>query len=81
MLDPLKAMRRRIESLLSQPRTREELEVVFRQVWDERQLAEDYEILGFTDDRMDVRRKSDGIVGSLSYQDSPRFFFSFIETL
>ncbi|MGA2033218.1 MAG: hypothetical protein ABSG68_13250 [Thermoguttaceae bacterium] len=75
MIDPLKEMHRRIERLLSQPRTREELKAVFRQVWDERQLAEDFEVLGFIDEAMEVRRKSDGLVGSLSYQDSPRFYF------
>ena len=81
MIEPLEAMHRRIVDLLSQPRSREELESVFRQVWDEQQVAEDFEVLGFTDERMDVRRKLDGAIGSLGYQDKPRFYFSFIGTL
>jgi hypothetical protein len=81
MVDPLAAMCQRIVDLLSQPRTREELEAVFRQVWDERQVLQDYEVLGFTGERMDVCRKSDGALGSLGYQDSPRFYFCFIGTL
>jgi hypothetical protein len=81
MVDPFKSLYQRIIKLHSQPRTREELEAVYRQVWDEQQLAEDYELLGFTDERVDVRRKSDGALGSLSYQDKPRFYFSFIADL
>jgi hypothetical protein len=81
MIDPLKAMYRRIVDLLSQPRSREELEAVFRQVWDEQQLAEDYEVLGCTGEVVHVRRKSDGSLGSLSYQGEPRFYFCFIADL
>ena len=67
--------------LLSEPRSRAELEAVFRQVWDEKQFAEDFEFLGFIDEAVEVRRKADGQLGSLSYQDKPRFYFSFIENL
>ena len=81
MNDALEVMYRRIVDLLSQPRSRAELEAVFREVWDEHQLAEDYEVLGFIDEAIEVRRKADGQLGSLSYQDKPRFYFSFIETL
>jgi hypothetical protein len=79
--DSLQAMYRRIVELRSQPRSRAELQAVFRQVWDEQELAGDFEILGFVDEAVEVLRKADGQLGSLSYQDKPRFYFSFIETL
>ena len=79
--DPLQAMYRRIVELRSQPRSRAELEAVFRQVWDEQELAGDFEILGFVDEAVEVLRKADGQLGSLSYQDKPRFYFCFIERL
>jgi hypothetical protein len=81
MTDPLETMYQRIVDLLSRPRSREELEAVFRQVWDEQQVLQDYEVLGITGDVVDVRRKADGSLGSVSYQDKPRFYFCFIADL
>jgi hypothetical protein len=81
MIDPFRELHRWIITLLSEPRSREELASVFGQVWNEQQLAEDFEVLGFNDEAVDVRRKADGLVGSLDYQDKPRYYFCFIETL
>ena len=65
----------------SQPRSREELESVYTKVWDEQQLRQDYDVLGFVDETVEVRRKADGAHGSLSFQDRPRFYFGWIDIL
>jgi hypothetical protein len=46
-------------------------------VWDTRELAQDFEVLGFAAPYVVVRRKSDGVLGSLEFQHEPRFFFRF----
>ena len=45
--------------------------------WDTRRLQEDYEVLGFQAPYVVVRRKSDGVKGSLEFKDSPRVYFNF----
>lgn len=56
---------------------REELESQFGQVWDTDELTKDFEVLGFAAPFVVVRRKSDGIRGSLLFQHSPRLYHSF----
>ncbi len=65
----------------AQPRSRRELEGVYGQVWDEQELLRDFEVLGFVDETVEVRRKADGAHGSLTFQDSPRFYFGWIDVL
>lgn len=80
-IDPLEVIRHQLILLHSQPRNREELEAVYPQVWNEEQLAEDFEVLGFRGDVVDVRKKADGQPGQLSFQDTPWFYFGFIPRL
>jgi hypothetical protein len=61
----------------SQPASREALEAQHGQVWDTRQLGEDFTVEGFLAPYVIVRCKSDGQQGSLMFQNSPRFYFSF----
>ena len=42
-----------------------------------RQLGQDFTVEGFLAPYVIVRRKSDGQRGSLMFQNSPRFYFSF----
>ena len=61
------------------PRTRAELEAVFGRVWDTRQLAAEFTITSIiTPDALVVRRKVDGAVGTMTFQNQPRFYFQFV---
>ena len=48
-------------------------------VWDTQELGKDFEVTGFMAPFVVVRRKSDGVKGSLMFQHSPRFYFDFTE--
>jgi hypothetical protein len=66
-----------IAQINATPGSREYLEHKHGQVWDTSQLSEDFQVLGFMAPVVVVRRKSDGVKGSLYFQHSPRFFFGF----
>jgi len=59
------------------PGSREALELQHGQVWDTQELAKDFEVLGFMAPFVAVKRKSNGVKGSLMFQHLPRFYFSF----
>jgi len=61
----------------AEPGSREYLEAQHGQVWDTLQLSEDFQVLGFMAPIVIVRRRSDSQKGSLYFQHSPRFYFSF----
>jgi len=46
-------------------------------VWDTGELQDDFEVLGFMAPFVVARRRSDGVRGSLMFQNSPRFYHSF----
>jgi hypothetical protein len=48
-------------------------------VWDLRELAAGFVVVGFMAPYVVVRRKSDGTVGSLEFQHLPRFYFKWKE--
>jgi hypothetical protein len=56
---------------------RAELEAQHGQVWDTSQLQDDFQVLGFAAPFVIVKRKSDGVKGSLMFQHNPRFYYSF----
>ena len=77
MNDPTEAARReRLAKINAEPGSREALEGQHGQVWDTQQLAQDFEVIGFMAPLVVVRRRSDGVKGSLEFQHSPRFFFN-----
>ncbi len=79
MTDETESLRRqRLAEINAEPGSREALEAKYGQVWDTRQLAHDYIVLGFQAPYIVVRRKSDGVVGSLEFQHLPRFYFNFV---
>ncbi len=47
-------------------------------VWDMRQLAKDFVLTSIIGEYVIVRRGSDGVVGRLTYQNSPRYFYWFV---
>jgi len=78
MNDDTENIRRlQLEEINTQPGSREALEVEHGQVWDTKQLSEDFIVEGFLAPYCTVRRKSDGQKGSLLFQASPRFYFNF----
>jgi len=78
MRDSFEAARRaRLAEISAKPRGQRELEAAYGQVWDTQELTRDYEILGFLAPFVAVWRKADGVLGSLEFQASPRFYFAF----
>ena len=78
MSDPTEAARReRLAEINAEPGSREALEAEHGQVWDTEQLRQDFEVIGFLAPLVVVRRKADGVKGSLEFQHVPRLYFNF----
>lgn len=78
MADETESTRRQmVGDINSNPADRQTLEEEYGKVWGTAELSEDFEVLGFLAPYVVVRRKSDGMKGSLLFQDSPRLYFSF----
>ena len=78
MSDPTESIRKELlAEINAEPGSREALEAEHGQVWDTRQLGDDFDVLGFMAPVVVVRRKCDGQKGSLYFQHSPRFYFDF----
>lgn len=78
MIDPLERTRRtRLTEINTTPQIREELEAAYGQVWDNDDLTRDFQVSGFLAPFVVVHRKADGVLGSLEFQHSPRFYFNF----
>lgn len=69
--------RQRVAEINADPGSRAALEAEHGQVWDTSELTGDFDVTGFMAPLVVVRRKSDGVKGSLEFQHSPRFYFSF----
>ncbi len=77
MSDEMDHLRRvRLSEINGQPGGRDALEAAHGRVWDTRQLAEEFEVIGFLAPLVVVRRKADGAKGSLEFQHNPRFYFN-----
>jgi hypothetical protein len=78
MSDETEAIRRQqLVEINARPGSREALEAQHGQVWDTRQLGQDFNVEGFMAPYVIVRRKADGQRGSLMFQHDPRYYFSF----
>ena len=78
MSDPTETIRReRLVEINTEPGGREALEAKYGSVYSTDQLSEHFEVLGFMAPVVVVRRKSDGLKGSLEFQHNPRFYFGF----
>jgi hypothetical protein len=71
--------RQLVNEINSEPGSREFLQAQHGQVWNTDELARDFEVEGFMSPFVVVRRKSDGVKGSLMFQHHPRFYFNFQE--
>lgn len=56
---------------------RQRLEALYGKVWDTQQLQDEFEVLGFCAPFVMVRRKADGLKGTLEFQHHPRFYYDF----
>ena len=71
------ARRERLVAINAAAAGRGALEARHGQVWDTQELTRDYEVLGFSAPYVVVRRRADGVRGSLEFQHAPRFYFNF----
>ena len=71
------ARRQRATELNRNPGSGSQLEARHGQVWTPEDLAGDFEVIGFAAPYVVVRRRSDGALGSLEFQQHPRFYFNF----
>lgn len=86
MIDETENIRRKMTSDLNKSAESEDkdterrrLEQLYGKVWDTKEMGEEFEPLGFMAPIIVVRRRSDGKKGSLLFQHSPRFYFTFHE--
>ena len=68
--------RERIVEINKEPGSREALESKYGQIWSTDQMVEEFEAIGFMAPLVVVRRRSDGVKGSLEFQGNPRFYFN-----
>ena len=78
MFDHTESQRRkRLAEISAMPCSREALEADYGQVWTTDELVGTFQVIGFMSPFVVVRRKSDGVEGSLEFQHSPRMYFNF----
>ena len=78
MSDPTEALRKqRLVELNSGDPNREALAERYGKIWSTEEMSRDFDGLGFMAPYIIVRRKSDGVRGSLEFCHSPRLYFNF----
>lgn len=79
MDDPTEPIRRaRLAEINAVPGSREAVEAEHGQVWDTAELTRDFVVVGFMAPLVVVRRKVDGVKGSLEFRQHPRLYFNFV---
>lgn len=74
---PSKGQSGRKASAPTEQKTRETLEAEHGEVWNTRQLAQAFVVTAVIGNEIVVRRKSDNVVGVLSFQNCPRYYYGF----
>lgn len=78
MADETETIRRQmVAEINANPGSREYLEAKYGKVWDTGELQDQFQVLGFMAPFVVARRRSDGVKGSLMFQNNPRFYHSF----
>jgi len=78
IIDETEEYRRELQGEInSLQASREILEKEVGQVWNTDELSVDFEVVSFLAPFVSVRRKSDSKEGTMMFQHSPRFYFSF----
>jgi hypothetical protein len=54
------------------------LEATFGKVWDEGQLAQEFRVTAIIAPQVIVVRRADNQVGSMTFQNEPRYYFNFV---
>lgn len=72
MADPTEDLRRQ---MLTTGQPARDLAADQGQRWNTEELQRDFEVLGFQAPFVVVRRRSDGVMGSLEFTHSPRVYF------
>ena len=70
--------RQLVSQLNAVPKGRAELQAEHGEVWDSDELLRDFEPVGFLAPFVIVKRRNDGVLGSLMFQHGPRFYFRFL---
>ena len=70
------AQRARPVEINANPNGRAALEDRHGQVWDTDELRKDFEVLTFCAPWVVVKRRADGVVGSIEFQHYPRMYFN-----
>jgi len=79
MSDPTESIRREmVNKINADPCSREGLAQKSGRVWDTQALGQDFEVQGFMAPLVVVKRKADGVLGSLTFQHQPRYYFDFV---
>jgi hypothetical protein len=80
MTDPTETIRHeRLAEINADPGSRQAHEGQYGQVRDTKQLTKDFEVIGFLAPLVVVRRRADGVQGSLEFQHGPpRLYFNFV---
>jgi len=81
MTDDTEDLRRLLQAKVNaEAAGREALEARYGQVWSTDQMCADFEAIGFLAPFIVVRRKADGVRGSLMFQHGPpRYYFGWQE--
>ena len=78
MYDETEGIRRQmVAEINANAGPRAELEAQHGQVWDTSELQNDFQVVGFAAPFVIVRRRSDGVRGSLMFQHDPRLYYGF----
>jgi len=76
--DPTESIRREmVKEINAVEGSREQLEAKYGQVWDTKELQNDFSVEGFMAPFVSVKRKSDNAKGTLEFQHGPRLYFNF----
>jgi len=77
-MDPTEEMRRlAVQTINAEEADRAKLQKIYGEVWNTKQLREEFTVHSFLAPFVYVTRKEDGVHGTLAFQHMPRFYFSF----
>ena len=80
MIDPTESTRRRmVKTINDNAGDRAELEHLHGKVWDTHELQAEFTVVAFMAPYVTVKRKTDGVRGTMLFQHSPRLYYAFQE--
>ena len=70
--------RMKVAAINADPKERKGLEETYGKVWNTNELTKEFDVEGFMAPFAVVKNKKTGTMGSVCFQDRPRFYFEFI---